>query len=158
MFALWSTGSFSTEVFNNFILPWSYATLLHISQHKSANNILFYGLYIEIISCCDLWEPWARDLSVCYLYRADSRFAPTEWGTVLLCSDFSHWLGTNLESALSIRPAKATKCSFRSTICSTSKWYLHETIFARTKIYIYKNPLIILSSTTIIELYHGLLQ
>ena len=32
--------------------------------------------------------------------RADSRFAPSQWETVLLYNDVSHWLGTNLESAL----------------------------------------------------------
>ena len=35
-------------------------------------------------------------------YRADSRFAPSQWETALLCNDVSHWLGTNLESALGI--------------------------------------------------------
>ena len=29
--------------------------------------------------------------------RADSRFAPSQWETALLCNDVSHWLGTNLE-------------------------------------------------------------
>ena len=28
------------------------------------------------------------------------RFAPSQWETVLLCNGVSHWLGTNLESAL----------------------------------------------------------
>ena len=32
-------------------------------------------------------------------YRADSRFAPNQWETPLLCN-VSHWLGANLESAL----------------------------------------------------------
>ena len=32
--------------------------------------------------------------------RADSRFAPSQWETALFCNDVSHWLGTNLESAL----------------------------------------------------------
>ena len=32
--------------------------------------------------------------------RADSRFAPSQWETALLCNDVSHWLGANLESAL----------------------------------------------------------
>ena len=30
-----------------------------------------------------------------------SRFAPRQWETALLCNDVSHWLGANLESALS---------------------------------------------------------
>ena len=32
--------------------------------------------------------------------RADFRFAPSQWETVLLCNNVSHWLGANLESAL----------------------------------------------------------
>ena len=35
------------------------------------------------------------------VYRADSRYAPSQWETVLLCSDGSHWLCVSLESALS---------------------------------------------------------
>ena len=34
-------------------------------------------------------------------HRADSRFAPSQWETTLLCNNVSHWLGTNLQSALS---------------------------------------------------------
>ena len=34
--------------------------------------------------------------------RAYSRFALNQWETALLCNDVSHWLGTNLESALHI--------------------------------------------------------
>ena len=33
-------------------------------------------------------------------YRADPRFAASQWETTLLCNDVSHWLGTSLESAL----------------------------------------------------------
>ena len=39
-----------------------------------------------------------QDCAACV--RADSRFAPSQWEMVLLCKDVSHWLGTNLESAL----------------------------------------------------------
>ena len=35
-------------------------------------------------------------------YRADTRFATSQWKTASLCNDVSHWLGANLESALSI--------------------------------------------------------
>ena len=34
--------------------------------------------------------------------RADSRFAPSQWETALLCNDVSHWLGANVDSALKI--------------------------------------------------------
>ena len=37
---------------------------------------------------------------MCWRYRADSRFAPSQWETALFCNDVSHWLGTSLESAL----------------------------------------------------------
>ena len=36
--------------------------------------------------------------------RADSRFAPSQWETALLCNDVSHWLGTSLESPLQTCP------------------------------------------------------
>ena len=34
------------------------------------------------------------------LSKDDSRFAPNQWETALLCSDVSHWMGASLESAL----------------------------------------------------------
>ena len=34
------------------------------------------------------------------MFKADSRFAPSQWQTALLSKDVSHWLGANLESAL----------------------------------------------------------
>ena len=33
-------------------------------------------------------------------YRADSRFAPSQWETALLCNAVPHWLGASLESTL----------------------------------------------------------
>ena len=36
------------------------------------------------------------------VYRADSRYAPSQWETALLCNYISHRLGTNLESALAV--------------------------------------------------------
>ena len=41
-----------------------------------------------------------KHLSDFSLTRAGSRFAPSQWETVLLCNDVSHWLGANLKSAL----------------------------------------------------------
>ena len=37
---------------------------------------------------------------ICGYVRAESRFAPSQWGTALFCNDVSHWLGENLMSAL----------------------------------------------------------
>ena len=48
--------------------------------------------------------PFLTDVSIENKYkelsRADSRFAPSEWETVLLYNDVSNWLGVNLGSAL----------------------------------------------------------
>ena len=35
-----------------------------------------------------------------HILRADSRFVPSQWETVLHCNGVSHWLGASLESAL----------------------------------------------------------
>ena len=35
-----------------------------------------------------------------YCNRADSRFAPSQCETALLCNDVSHWLGASLESTM----------------------------------------------------------
>ena len=35
-----------------------------------------------------------------YTPGADSRFAPSQWETALLCNDVSHWLGARLEWTL----------------------------------------------------------
>ena len=39
-------------------------------------------------------------LRITVMVRGDSRFAPSQWETALLCNDVSHWLGASLESAL----------------------------------------------------------
>ena len=43
------------------------------------------------------------------IYRADFRFAPSQWETALLYNDASHWLGASLESALHL--AQFKKCT-----------------------------------------------
>ena len=70
------------------------------------------------VKCLWKWQPFCLSLSVltgrvdCISRsntivqivwqdnKADSRFAPSQWETVLLCNDISHWLGPSLESAL----------------------------------------------------------
>ena len=37
--------------------------------------------------------------------RADSRFVPSQWETVLLCNNVSHWLGASLQAALLYCPS-----------------------------------------------------
>ena len=52
-----------------------------------------------------LWQTagslvWTTNGVVQYMHaRVDSRFAPSQWETVLFCNDVSYWLRANLESA-----------------------------------------------------------
>ena len=43
---------------------------------------------------------WYNKLPCSWIATADSRFAPSQWETALLCNDVSHGLGANLESTL----------------------------------------------------------
>ena len=51
------------------------------------------------------WQKTITKMLICSLaiewyHRADSRYAPSQWETALLCNDVSHWLGASLKSAL----------------------------------------------------------
>ena len=48
-------------------------------------------------------ESVSDQISRQWLYRADSRLAPSQWEAALLSNDVSHWLGASLESALLYR-------------------------------------------------------
>ena len=65
--------------------------------------------------CFGVVHPWPGNIALFILWksnrdrgsgtllrldRADSRFEPSQWVTVLLCIDVSHWLGASLESTL----------------------------------------------------------
>ena len=39
-------------------------------------------------------------MNMMIVIKADSRSAPSQWETALLCNDVSHWLCASLESAL----------------------------------------------------------
>ena len=52
------------------------------------------GKFIKIMGSDELLPAWNVQ------WWADSRFAPNQWETELLCNDVSHWLGANLQSAL----------------------------------------------------------
>ena len=43
-----------------------------------------------------------QNIKLLQLIRADSRLAPSQWKTALLCNDVSHWQGANIETALYI--------------------------------------------------------
>ena len=66
--------------------------------------------------------------SNCRCYRADSRFAPSQWKTVLLCNDVSHWLST---TALCYLVKYRSLCSWfehrarvnEIFVCLVFKWF-----------------------------------
>ena len=62
--------------------------------------------------------------------RADSRFAHSQWKTSLQGNVVSHWLGTNLESAL--------KCHWRTSVSFLIRmcWHVH---MSTKYFYIWKN-------------------
>ena len=52
------------------------------------------------------------------IFRADSRFAPNQWETALLCNDVSNWLGASLESVLDICSSSGIKSIFTNvSVC-----------------------------------------
>ena len=60
-------------------------------------------VYTTIYSGTDQRPTLVFDLTVQnMIYRADARFAPSQWETTLQSNAVSHWLGANLESALDL--------------------------------------------------------
>ena len=76
----------------------------HFLKRFSTAWKISYGVFCEFTMWCKFC------LTFCYCmgyivstqcHRADSRFAPSQWETSLQSNTASHWLVTNLESALS---------------------------------------------------------
>ena len=65
-----------------------FSFLFYISRSKNCKI-----LQVRQVKSLRKWEP-------CIILRADSRLAPSQWETSLQSNPVSHWLGTNLESAL----------------------------------------------------------
>ena len=69
-------------------------------------KITIMSIKINIVNRIIMWPQWIPNITLYELThwesgcRADSRFASSQWETALLCNDVSHWLDTNLESAL----------------------------------------------------------
>ena len=55
------------------------------------DNVIMAWHVMNTGSCYNVTCAW-------YTGRADSKFAPSQWETALLCNDVSHWLGASLES------------------------------------------------------------
>ena len=78
----WITGEFLSQKVNNMEL-WC---ILCCQQEQ----VIEKTVELPVI-----WD--ATRLKKCHwnVIRTDSRFAPSQWETALLCNDISHWLGTN---------------------------------------------------------------
>ena len=67
-----------------------------------ANKMLAYGQFNDVATgqhprYTSCWTPM-----IIYVFRADSRFAPSKWEKSLQSNAVSHWLGASLESALCV--------------------------------------------------------
>ena len=72
------------------------------------------------VHCC--WVSCTTDCTC----RADSRLAPSQWETALQSNAVSHWLGANLELALTCHPVLANKLSPpQDHHGSSNYWQLH---------------------------------
>ena len=74
-------------------LPWEN---LKIPISKTRLKITFLESHSDFPGANEL----TTETSPQFILRVDSRVAPSQWETALLCNDVSHWLGASLESAL----------------------------------------------------------
>ena len=74
------------------LVKWLFAVIRVLSKQFSINYISHEALSVMI-------SGW-KMLGCIIIFTADSRFAPSQWETALLCNNVYHWLGANRESAL----------------------------------------------------------
>ena len=87
--------------------------VLNVKCFECSSKGLDKGAILENDICwptiCFIWlthrllvMPLSTTILPCsgQIFRTDSRLAPSQWETALLCNDISYWLGTNPESAL----------------------------------------------------------
>ena len=116
------------------LLPWhwdnhnaSYASLKNAGKsHKSATtsqadvDALVQNWGNSIDNTLEWPQSCAKPL-ILYRFRDDSRFAPSQWETVLLCNTVSHWLGASLESALALCKTAETSLLTQWSYCSLAQ-------------------------------------
>ena len=66
----------------------------------SSHSLYFYEKPELLQKLQHWWNKKKSGIKLFDIHRADSRFAPSQWGTALLCNDVYHWLGANIEPAL----------------------------------------------------------
>ena len=95
--------------------------ITHLQQSVARwRNIYGFTKLGNIDSGCDLLPDNNKLFITCTIVdipdRADFRFAPSQWETVLLCNDVSHWLGANLE------PAMLSSMGFGTILIEDNHW------------------------------------
>ena len=70
-------------------------------------NVIFQIVVSDCLNICTE-DNSSAPVELCSI-RADSRLAPSQWETSLQSNAISHWLGANLESALSILIGRSSK-------------------------------------------------
>ena len=73
-----------------------------ISIFDSLNFDVYMFLHISSGASHNLQYSLDCSCPIGVIIHFDSRLVPSQWETLLLCNDVSHWLGANLESALKI--------------------------------------------------------
>ena len=99
-------------------------------MHLERVIVLVYSKYFNSNSANE-----ARKLFFTQSLRVDSRFAPSQWETALLCNDVSHWLGASLESALVLKSLNSTP-SIKRTLFQHARHALLNAAFNRKQSFV----------------------
>ena len=123
-FVAWPAPSHYLKQYWN-IVNWTHGYELHWNFNRDLYIFISENVFQNVvckmtsISSRPLWvRAWHEIHPIrCAIWgRADSRFGSNQWETALLCSNVSHWLGANLESALWGTKEKANQYSLRFVI------------------------------------------
>ena len=78
-------------------MSWRYHGTTSIIVHGT--GLIGHHMFAHIVRIACWWGLWIW-FTLSAITKANSRFAPSQWETALLCNDVSHWLGASLQSAL----------------------------------------------------------
>ena len=85
----------------NNTITWNYILKKIPSCLRASTGLVCNTSWVPTSICHILIYPQPSiDSTAHHSFRADSRFAPSQWEMALLCNDVSHWVGANLEPAL----------------------------------------------------------
>ena len=73
----------------------------HMQSQRSSSGFACDRYHsVQSTSCQSQHIHWFIMVRFVNIFRADSRFAPSQWEMALLCNDIFYWLCASLESAL----------------------------------------------------------